>query len=113
MGNRFFNEWFKGVNPDFKWGYRSRGGSAALTRRWRKLKGISESLSIFTFSEGRLRFHQVVVNELERIGSQAKLAAERPVEGEDQKDNQANEDSEKDDLDSLQPTVLDSKKRRV
>ena len=59
-----------------------------------------------------LWLHQMIVNELVRIGSQAELAAERPVEGEDQKDNQANKGSEKDDLHSLKPSVLDSEKKR-
>lgn len=58
-----------------------------------------------------LRLHQMIVNELVRIGSQAELAAERPVEGEDQKDNQANKGSEKDDLYALKPTILDSEKK--
>ncbi len=58
-----------------------------------------------------LRLHQMIVHELVRIGSQAELAAERPVEGEDQKDNQANKGSEKDDLYALKPTILDSEKK--
>jgi hypothetical protein len=53
----------------------------------------------------------MIVHELVRIGSQAELAAERPIEGEDDKDNEANKGSEKDDLDSLKPTVLDSEKK--
>jgi hypothetical protein len=36
-----------------------------------------------------LRLHQMIVHKLVRIGSQAELAAERPVEGEDDKDNEA------------------------
>ena len=52
----------------------------------------------------------MIVNELVRIGSQAELAAERPVEGEDQKDDQTNKGSEKDDLYALKPSVLDSEK---
>ena len=58
-----------------------------------------------------LRLHQMIVHKLVRIGSQAELAAERPVEGEDDKDNEANKGSEKDDLDCLKPSVLDSEKK--
>ena len=62
-------------------------------------------------SRNGLRLHQMIVHELVRIGSQAELAAERPVKGEDHKDNEANKGSEKDDLYSLKPSVLDSEKK--
>jgi len=43
----------------------------------------------------------LIVNKLIRIGPQAEFTAERPVEGENQKDSHANEGGEQANLDSL------------
>jgi hypothetical protein len=57
------------------------------------------------------RLHQLIVDKLVWIGSDAEFAAERTVQGEDHENEQPDKDGLQDDLDPLQSRILDLKKK--
>jgi len=66
---------------------------------------------IFSGSHAGSRLHQLIVDELVWIGSNAEFAAKRTVQSEDHENQQPDKDGQQDDLDPLQSRIFDLEKK--